>query len=43
MSEEEPVCPKPEIEEACKPKCIKLWLEYQVGCVPEEWTSKGGA
>jgi len=24
------VNPKPEIEEACKPKCIKAWLEYEV-------------
>jgi hypothetical protein len=30
MSEEEPVNPKPELEEACKPACIKAWLEYQV-------------
>lgn len=24
------VNPKPEIEEGCKPKCIKAWLEYEV-------------
>ncbi len=30
MDEEESVNPKPEIEESCKPKCIKAWLEYEV-------------
>lgn len=30
MSDEEPVNPKPELEEACKPRCIKALLEYQV-------------
>jgi hypothetical protein len=30
MDEEEAVNPKPEIEESCKPKCIKAWLEYEV-------------
>jgi hypothetical protein len=30
MSDEEIVNPKPEIEESCKPKCIKAWLEYEV-------------
>ncbi|KAI8106031.1 hypothetical protein M9435_000581 [Picochlorum sp. BPE23] len=29
MDEEEAVNPKPEIEESCKPKCIKAWLEYE--------------
>eukprot|EP00249_Psilotum_nudum_P006522 c19844_g1_i1 orf=171-386(+) len=31
MSDEadELVDPKPEIEELCKPKCVKQWLEYQ--------------
>jgi len=31
MSDEEPLNPKPELEEACKPRCIKALLEYQVG------------
>lgn len=30
MSDEEVVCPKPELEETCKPQCIKYFLEYQV-------------
>eukprot|EP00240_Pyramimonas_obovata_P019041 CAMPEP_0118933272 /NCGR_PEP_ID=MMETSP1169-20130426/11860_1 /TAXON_ID=36882 /ORGANISM="Pyramimonas obovata, Strain CCMP722" /LENGTH=69 /DNA_ID=CAMNT_0006876011 /DNA_START=82 /DNA_END=291 /DNA_ORIENTATION=+ len=29
MSDEEPVDPKPEIEEACKPRCVKALLAYQ--------------
>ena len=30
MSDEEVINPKPEIEEACKPSCIKAWLQYEV-------------
>ena len=30
--EEDPVCPKPEVEEACKPKCINALMEYEA-CV----------
>ena len=29
MADEEGVCPKPEIEESCKPHCIKELLAYQ--------------
>ncbi|XP_057830893.1 cytochrome b-c1 complex subunit 6-1, mitochondrial [Cryptomeria japonica] len=32
MSDEEPVDPKHEIEESCKPKCVKPLLQYQA-CV----------
>eukprot|EP00976_Prorocentrum_cordatum_P103719 1193578-Prorocentrum_minimum.AAC.3 len=28
MSDEE-ICPKPELEEACKPHCVKSLLAYQ--------------
>jgi ubiquinol-cytochrome c reductase subunit 6 len=30
MSDEEPVDPKAEIEDSCKPRCIKSYLEYKV-------------
>ena len=30
MADEEVINPKPEIEEACKPSCIKAWLQYEV-------------
>lgn len=33
MSDEDPVCPKPEIEESCKPKCVKYLLQYQVSII----------
>ena len=33
MADEEPVNPKVEAEEACKPQCVKAWLTYQVGGV----------
>ncbi|KAH7836061.1 hypothetical protein Vadar_032372 [Vaccinium darrowii] len=29
MADEEPVDPKKELEEACKPKCVKHLLEYK--------------
>lgn len=29
MADDEGVCPKPAIEEACKPECIKQLLAYQ--------------
>lgn len=29
MSDEEPVSPQGEVEESCKPQCVKAWLEYQ--------------
>lgn len=29
MAEEEPVNPQQEVEESCKPQCVKAWLEYQ--------------
>uniref|UniRef100_A0A061R170 Cytochrome b-c1 complex subunit 6 n=1 Tax=Tetraselmis sp. GSL018 TaxID=582737 RepID=A0A061R170_9CHLO len=32
MSDEDPVCPKPELEEKCKPSCVKALVEYQA-CV----------
>ena len=33
MADEEPVNPQLEVEESCKPQCVKLLLEYQVrGC-----------
>lgn len=32
MSDEEPVDPKHEVEESCKPKCVKPLLQYQA-CV----------
>lgn len=31
MADEEPVNPQIEVEESCKPQCVKAWLEYQVG------------
>ena len=30
MADEEPVNPQIELEEACKPQCVKALLEYQV-------------
>lgn len=30
MADEEVVCPKPELEERCKPRCVKYLLEYEV-------------
>ncbi|KAI3675885.1 hypothetical protein L1987_85481 [Smallanthus sonchifolius] len=32
MADEEPVDQKKYFEDACKPKCVRAWLEYQ-GCV----------
>jgi ubiquinol-cytochrome c reductase subunit 6 len=29
MSDDDDTCPKPAIEEACKPECIKQLLAYQ--------------
>ncbi|XP_058191861.1 cytochrome b-c1 complex subunit 6-1, mitochondrial [Rhododendron vialii] len=29
MSDEEPVDPKKELEEACKPKCVKSLIDYK--------------
>ena len=29
MADEEPVNPQIEVEEACKPQCVKAWLVYQ--------------
>jgi hypothetical protein len=29
MADEEPVNTQLEVEEACKPQCVKAWLEYQ--------------
>ncbi|KAL4423424.1 hypothetical protein ABPG77_010002 [Micractinium sp. CCAP 211/92] len=29
MADEEPVNPQIEVEESCKPQCVKAWLEYQ--------------
>lgn len=29
MDEEDPVDVKPEVEEACKPKCVKALMAYQ--------------
>ena len=29
MADEEPVNPRPEIEEACRPQCVKPMLEYE--------------
>ena len=36
MADEEPVCPKPQIEESCRPRCVKALLELQVCRVIEE-------
>jgi hypothetical protein len=33
MADEEPVNPQLEVEESCKPQCVKLLLEYQVSVV----------
>ena len=30
MSDDEPVNPKPEIEEKCRPACVKHWIAYEV-------------
>ena len=32
-ADDEPVDPKPEVEESCKPKCVKQLLAYQVRAV----------
>jgi hypothetical protein len=34
MADEEPVNPQIEVEESCKPQCVKAWLEYQVRLSP---------
>ena len=39
--EEEVECPKPVIEEACKPQCVKALLEYQA-CVERVATDDSG-
>ncbi|KAI7756215.1 hypothetical protein M8C21_020625 [Ambrosia artemisiifolia] len=31
MSDEEPVDQKKYFEELCKPKCVRAWLDYQIG------------
>lgn len=33
MAEEEPVNPQIEVEESCKPQCVKALLAYQVRAV----------
>ena len=30
---DEVVCPKPELEERCKPRCVKYLLEYEARSV----------
>ena len=34
MADEEPVNPQLEVEESCKPQCVKAWLEYEASGLP---------
>lgn len=37
--------PRAEIEESCKPGCIKYWIAYEVGCggmLPGPWWAPRG-
>ena len=35
MADEEPVNPQLEVEESCKPQCVKAWLEYEASGLAE--------